>query len=172
MIKRSEALAQRVEQGHNEMIALIESLPDEAWQSHIPGDSRPVGVIIHHVASLLPVETTLFQLLAAGESISGFTTEVVNKLNAQHANENAHATRHDTLALLKQNSAEVVAAIRALSDNELDQAAPVSLHWNAPLTTQYFIEEHPLSHSYKHAAHIREALDLTGLTRQASTPEG
>ena len=48
--------------------------------------------------------------------------------------------------------------IRGRSDAELDRASPVSLHWNAPLTTQYFIEEHPLSHSYEHAAAIRSAI--------------
>jgi hypothetical protein len=45
-----------------------------------------------------------------------------------------------------------------LTDGELDRAAPVSLHWDAPLTTQYFIEGHPLGHAYQHLASIRAAV--------------
>jgi hypothetical protein len=158
MTIRSEALAQRVEQAHHELMTLIENLSDEEWKMPIPGDARPVGVILHHVTSVLPVETTLFKTLAAGNAITDVTLQAVDEMNAQHAVDHANCTREETLALLKRNSPPVLAAIRDLSDAELDRAAPVSLHWNAPLTTQYFIEEHPLSHSYRHATAIRAAL--------------
>ena len=47
---------------------------------------------------------------------------------------------------------------RALSDEELDRAAPISLNADAPLTCQFFIEDHALRHSYHHLARIQEAL--------------
>jgi hypothetical protein len=52
----------------------------------------------------------------------------------------------------------VVDAVRELSDAELGRAATVSLHWDAPLITQYFIEDHPLSHAYHHLVGIRAAV--------------
>lgn len=162
MTKRSEALAQRVEQAHQELMTLLESLSDEDWNTPVPGDKRTVGVLIHHVADVLPVEASLFKTLAAGKAIEGVTIQAVNEMNARHAADHAGCTKGETLALLKRNSANVLAAIRELSDAELDQAAPVSLHWNAPLTSQYFIEEHPLSHGYHHAANIRAALGRPG----------
>jgi hypothetical protein len=53
----------------------------------------------------------------------------------------------------------VVRAIREMSDAELDRAAPVSLHADAPVTAQYLIEDHPLSHAYQHLASIRAAVN-------------
>jgi hypothetical protein len=157
MTKRSEALAQRVEQGHSELVTLIESLSDEEWHAYIPGDTRTVGVVLHHVADVLPVLITLIKMLATGNAITA-TPQDVDALNAKNAMDYAGCTREETLALLKSNSAQMAAAIRELSDAELDQAAPVSLHWDAPLTTQYLIEYHPLRHSYWHAAEIRAVL--------------
>jgi hypothetical protein len=59
---------------------------------------------------------------------------------------------------LASNSAAAAAAIRALSDEELDRAAPISLNSDAPLTCQFFLEDHPVRHSYHHLARIRAAL--------------
>jgi hypothetical protein len=47
---------------------------------------------------------------------------------------------------------------RALSDEELDRAATVSLNADAPLTCQFFLEDHAVRHSYHHLARIRAAL--------------
>jgi hypothetical protein len=45
-----------------------------------------------------------------------------------------------------------------LADEVLDRAAPVSLNGDAPLTAQFFIEDHALRHSWHHLAKIRGAL--------------
>jgi hypothetical protein len=79
-------------------------------------------------------------------------------MNRDHAKENDSVTKETALALLASNSAAAAAAIRALSDAELDRAAPVSLNSDAPLTCQFFIEDHPVRHSYHHLAKIRAAL--------------
>ena len=50
------------------------------------------------------------------------------------------------------------AAIRSLTDAELDQAASVSLNDDAPLTCQFFLEDHAVRHSYHHLAGIRAAV--------------
>ena len=42
--------------------------------------------------------------------------------------------------------------------NQLDRAGAVSLNAGAPLTTQFFIEDHPLRHSWHHLARIRNAV--------------
>jgi hypothetical protein len=117
-----------------------------------------VGVLLHHVASMLPAELDLVRVLAAGKPITGVTVEMVNQINAEHAQEHGDCSQEETLDLLRRNSALVIEGVRALSDEELDRAAPISLHAGAPLTTQYFIEEHPLGHAYQHLASIRETL--------------
>jgi hypothetical protein len=62
--------------------------------------------------------------------------------------------------LLRRNSAAAAEAIRALGDAELDRAATVSLNADAPLTCQFFIEDHALRHSYHHVQRIRAALAM------------
>jgi hypothetical protein len=158
MSRRAEAIAHRVARGHRELIAFVEALSDSAWRAECPADGRTVGVVVHHVASMLPLELDLVKVLAAGQPISGVTLDAVNMINDEHARANANCGKEETLDLLRQNSTLVVETIRVLTDAELDGAAPVSLHWGAPLTAQYFIEDHPLSHAYQHLASIRAAL--------------
>jgi hypothetical protein len=107
---------------------------------------------------MYPVEIQLAQLIAAGQPIVGVTWEAVAAINRDHEEENDAATKPEALALLARNSATAAAAIRALSDEELDRAAPVSLNSDARLTCQFLLEDHAVRHSYHHLAGIRAAL--------------
>lgn len=158
MTTRAEFLAQRVESAHQQLMVFIENCSQDEWRTFIPVEGRSVGTLIHHVVSVLPIEIDLAKTLASGETISDVTIEAVNQMNAQHAQEHPNPTKEETLGLLKANSAQAVAAIREFSEEGLDQAAPNSLHWGAPLTTQYWIEEHPISHGYHHLTSIREVI--------------
>lgn len=62
----ANALAERLEQGANALAAFASGLTDAQWQSRMPGDGRKIGVIVHHVASVYPVEIHLAQVLAEG----------------------------------------------------------------------------------------------------------
>lgn len=156
--RRAERLAERLEQGARSLAALAEGLTDAQWQARIPGDGRKVGVLVHHVANMYPLEIQLAQQLAGGQPISGVTWADVHALNAKHAEENAAVTKDLALDLLRRNSADAAAAIRALSDEQLDCAAAVSLNDDAPLTCQFFLEDHAVRHSYHHLAGIRAVL--------------
>lgn len=158
MGQRSNALADRLEQGAAALAALASSLTDAQWQSRVPKDGRKVGVIVHHVASVYPLEIQLAQTVAGGKPIAGVTYENVAEMNAGHAKDNDTVTKEAALDLLKKNSTAAAAAIRALSDQDLDRAAPVSLNWDAPLTCQFVLEDHAVRHSYHHAGRIRGAL--------------
>jgi hypothetical protein len=107
---------------------------------------------------MYPLEIQLAQALAGGKAIEGVTWDAVNDINAKHAAEHDGVTKEAALDLLRRNSAAAAAAIRALSDAELDKAAPVSLNSDAPLTCQFFIEDHALRHSFHHLAKIRGAI--------------
>jgi hypothetical protein len=118
---------------------------------------------------MYPVEIQLANLLAGGQPITGVAWDAVHKMNRDHATENDRVTREAALALLATNSAAAAAAIRALSDSELDRAAAVSLNSDAPLTCQFFLEDHAVRHSYHHLAGIRAALAArTGAELKAS----
>jgi DinB superfamily len=156
--QRADALAERLEQGASALDALARTLTDAQWQARLPKDGRKIGVVVHHVASMYPIEIQVAQTLAAGNAVTGVTWDVVNEINAGHARENDAVTKEAALDLLRRNSAAAAEAIRALSDNELDRAAPVSLNADAPLTCQFLLEDHAVRHSYHHLARIQAAL--------------
>jgi hypothetical protein len=158
MSQRANALAERLEQGASALAAFAGALTDAQWQTRIPGDGRTVGVIVHHVASVYPLEIQLAQTVAEGKPVADVNWDVVHEMNAKHARDNDVVTKEEALDLLWRNSAAAAAAIRALSDEDLDRAAPVSLNANAPLTCQFVIEDHAVRHSYHHLTRIKAAL--------------
>jgi hypothetical protein len=158
MSHRSEALAARLEAGAAALAAFASTLSEAEWQVCLPKDGRKVGVVVHHVATMYPLEMQLANLLAAGQPVTGVTWDAVATINRDHATENDGISKEAALALLETNSAAAAVAIRAFTDEQLDIAAPVSLNGNAPLTCQFMLEDHAVRHSYHHLAGIRAAV--------------
>jgi len=159
MSRRSESLANRIEEGADALAAFAESLTDAEWHTPQKGnDKRTVGVIVHHVASIYPVEIDLVRVVASGKPIADVTWQGVAELNANHAKDNANAAKADALALLRKNSREAASTVRGLTDQELDQAAPFSLSYGAPMTAQFVVEDHALRHPWHHLSRIRALL--------------
>ena len=155
---RAHALADRLEKGAQTLAAFASTLTDAQWQTVVPKDGRKVGVTVHHVASVYPIEIQLAQTLAGGKPVVGVTWDDVHAMNAGHAKEQANVTKEAALDLLRTNSAAASAAIRALSDEQLDSAAPASLYSEAPITCQFMLEDHAVRHSYHHLARLRAAV--------------
>ncbi|MEZ5421047.1 MAG: DinB family protein [Vicinamibacterales bacterium] len=155
---RAEALALRLEQGARALGAMASDMAQEEWTTRLPGDGRSVGVVVHHVASVYPIEIDLAQRIAKGQAIEGVTMADVDAMNARHAVEQADTTVADAVALLARNSGDAAAAIRALGDEALDRVAPASLYNGAPVSCQFMLEDHAVRHSYHHLAGIARAL--------------
>jgi hypothetical protein len=158
MNPRAEALADILEKGARALDAFASQLSDAEWQTPLPKDGRKVGVVVHHVANMYPLEIDLAQKLAAGGTINDVTWDNVHALNAAHARDNDKVTKEEALALLRTNAKAAAAAIRAMSDKALDMVAPNSLYGNAPLTCQFMLEDHAVRHSFHHLAKIRAAV--------------
>ena len=135
--RRAESLATRFEEGAAGLAVFAEELSDAEWYTLVSAtDRRSVGVVVHHVASMYPMELVVARAIARGRAVSDVTWEVVRQLNAKHARENTQVSKSATLELLRQNSCEAAAAVRVFRDQELDNAAPFSLSFGAPVTAQ------------------------------------
>jgi hypothetical protein len=157
--RRAESLADRIEEGAAGLAAFAEGLSEEEWRAPVSAtDRRSVGLIVHHVASMYPIEIDVARAIASGKAVTDVTWNVVAELNARHAHEQVGVTKAAALELLRRNSREAAAAVRAFTDEELDRAAPFSLSFGAPVTAQFVIEDHALRHSWHHLARIRTAL--------------
>jgi len=159
MSRRAELLADRIEQGAAGLAAYVERLSEAQWRTPASTtDRRSIGVVVHHVASVYPIEVDLARAIATGKPVTDVTWEVVAGLNAKHAEAQATVTKANALELLRRNSHEAAAAVRAFTDDELDNAAPFSLSFGAPVTAQFVIEDHAVRHSWHHLARIRAAV--------------
>ncbi len=159
MSQRANILADRITEGASALEIFAEGLSDHDWQTPVLSDGRTVGVIVHHVASMYPLEIELAQTLASGKPITGATKDVVDQMNAQHAQEHVAVGKQETIDFLHRNSKAAAEVVRTFTDAELDSAAAVSLNADAPLTAQFFIEDHALRHSFHHLALIRMTLN-------------
>jgi hypothetical protein len=158
MKTRAETLATTLETGADALATLAASLTPTEWETRLPRDGRKVGVVVHHVASIYPLEIELAQKLAAGGALTDVTWDGVHEINARHAREYDGVTREEAVSLLRANAAAAAKAIRAMTDAELDQVAPNSMYAGAPLTCQFMLEDHAVRHSFHHLAGIRAAL--------------
>ena len=79
--QRSHALAQRLEDGARALATLASALTDTEWQNRLPKDGRKIGVLVHHVASVYPIEIQLAQTLAAGKPVTGVTWDNVHEMH-------------------------------------------------------------------------------------------
>ena len=66
MSKRTDALADRLEQGARALAAFAGALTEAEWRTRVPKDGRKVGVIVHHVATVYPLEIQLARAIAGG----------------------------------------------------------------------------------------------------------
>jgi len=158
MGRRAEELANRIEQGAAELAAWAKGLTDQQWKVPVPKDGRTVGVTVHHVASMYPIEMDVVSKVASGGTVMDVTWDAVAGINAKHAREHRACSKQEALELLAKNSKAAADAVRKLSDADLDRAAPFSLSYGAPVTAQFVIEDHPLRHPWHHLFRMKNAL--------------
>src|SRR5262245_23708645 len=72
--RRAESLAARIEEGAAGLAAFAEGLSDAEWRTPVSTtDQRFVGVVVHHVASMYPIEIDVARAIAGGRSVSDVT---------------------------------------------------------------------------------------------------
>lgn len=109
--KWASKLANRLLEGANALTQFAEGLSEDEWKTPVIGDGRTIGVVVHHVANVYPLEVELAQLLVNGNPITEATKDAIDEMNADHAKEFALVGKQETIDLLKRNSgnaAEVV----------------------------------------------------------------
>ena len=143
--RRAQELADRLERGARLLILLATRLTEAQWRIRLPRDGRTVGLLVHHVASVYPLEIQLAQAVAAGQPVMGVTLDDIHQMNATHARMYDGVTKAAALDLLRRASAAAAAAIRAMSDEQLDRVALVSMYGNAPVTCQFVLEDRAVS---------------------------
>jgi DinB superfamily len=159
---RSARLADQFEATQESFIGLVESLTVEHWRmrgQNTPevrindeDESRPVGVIAHHVAAN---QDWIMNRIKA--IIEDKPTPPVDfkEINAHHANEHAHATRAEVLALLRDSLPRIAKDLRAIRDHELDKERQLP---SGTMTVQHRIERVLIGHMKSHQGSIEATI--------------
>ena len=154
---RAESLAKQFETKAAELTAVIRGLSDADWKKTTEAEKWSVGVTAHHVAGGHEGILGIVKTLAAGQSIPNFTMDMLHEMNAKHAKEQAGCTKAETLALHEKNAAAAAAAVRGLSDAELDRTGTVLAGMPA-MTTQQVVEAILINHINDHMGSIRKTV--------------
>jgi DinB superfamily len=154
---RAEQLANTFEQACRDFNVLVERLTDAEWKKITTAEKWPVGVVAHHVAQGHAGIMGILQSVAKGQSIPNVTMDMIHDMNAKHAKEHANATKVVTLELLQTNGAKAAAAVRGLSDADLERSGTV-LTGVPPMSAAQVIEGILINHLNEHMGSIRAAV--------------
>lgn len=133
-----EALARRLEEATAAVIAVAEACTDEQWQTVVPEEGRTVGVLFHHIAYPTPLTAGWAMNVAAGNHLLRISRDAADSFNHDHADEYADVGKAETIALLKQVSADAAERLRTLSDEQLARTSPLRL----PFLSIHAVDEH------------------------------
>jgi hypothetical protein len=158
---RGQALATRLEEATETLIAQVESCSEAQWRASAPNEERSVGTMVHHIAVEAPIVAGWGAQVGNGE-IPPITMEIVHAENAAHAAEHASPDKAETLALLRRNTAIAADTLRDLSDAQLDRTVPLPLLGGQPFSAQMIIElvliGHIQGYPHSHLPNIEAAL--------------
>ena len=154
MSMRAESLAKQYEGKAADLTLTLEKLTDADWKKVTTAEKWSVGVTAHHVAGAHEPITGIVKAVAAGQAMPHFTMAMLDEMNAKHARDFAGCTKAETLALHKSGVAAAAAAVRGLSDAQLDKSGTVMTGMPA-MTTQQIIEGILIGHIDEHLGSIR-----------------
>lgn len=151
---RAEALAKQFETKVQEATAILERLSDADWKKTTSAEGWSVGVVAHHMAGGHEAIAALIKTIADGKSAPTLTMDMLNGMNAKHAQEHVNCTKAETLALHKKNAAAAVALVRGLGDTDLDRSGTVLTGMPAMSAAQV-TERALIGHIDEHVGSIR-----------------
>ena len=115
--------AEAIDEARQRLLAFVRECPDDVWRSvPVTGDPRAVGVIADHVAHSYEYLSGWISDIAAGKEVP-VTTELVDDLNAGHADSAVDVTPLQVAAHLRSSGDALIALVGRLEPAhlELDQ---------------------------------------------------
>jgi hypothetical protein len=155
--ERASVIADDLAAANAEVLAFVRSCSDEQWVLTVPGEGWRVGVVLHHIAEGHGQGLHWLESMARGDGVTD-TADEIDRANAAHATRAQDVRPAETIVLLESNGAELEAALRALTDEELDRCAPFGPAGGRELRTVDFAMVAP-RHAREHLAHARGALN-------------
>ena len=155
MGSHGEALAKQLEEQNLGSISLVSGLSDSQWSKLCSSEGWPVGVTAHHAAGSYGPISGMVQAIATRGPLPPITPQLLDQMNAAHAQEFASVSREQTIDLLRQSAAQATGVLRGLSDEQLQQQADL---FGNTVSAEQVAQNFLLGHSREHFASIQAAL--------------
>jgi len=156
MGERANALADTAQKTYDDFASSIQGLPDAQWRGTCASEGWTAAATARHVAQSLPFGLSMARAIADRQPLPPITLDSRDERNAQHAKEHANCSKEEVLGLLRQHAPTVVAAIKGMSDEQLDRSARFEA-MGSDLSTQQAIERILIGHSGMHMGSIKAA---------------
>jgi len=156
MAGKAEALAKQFEAKVQEATGVFDRLSDADWKK-TTSENWTVGVVAHHVANGHEGISGIIKTVASGQSVPGFTMDMLHDMNAKHAKEFANVSKAETIALHKKNAAAAAAVVRDLSDDQLAKSGKV-LAEAPPMSAEQIVTGILINHIDDHFGSIRKTV--------------
>jgi len=154
---KGEALAKQFESKAEDAKAVLEKLTDADWKKTTMAEKWTVGVTAHHLAGSYERVPQIITMIVSGQAMPHFTPQMLDQMNAKHAEENAGCTRAETLALHKKGAATAAATLRNLSDEQLAKSGTVFAGL-PPMTAEQLALRALINHTDEHYGSIRKTI--------------
>jgi len=127
MSQRAGELAAKLEVFRSDIVTFVENCSDDDWGKTCSAEGWSVGVVARHLGASHLGVLDLAKMIVAGKALPELTTEIIDQLNAQHAEKHAGCTRDEVLGILGAKVPEFVQYVAGLSDEDLDRAGYLAL---------------------------------------------
>ena len=154
---KGEALAKQFEAKAEDARTVLEKLTDADWKKTTAAEKWTVAATAHHLASSYERVPQIITTIAAGQSIPNFTPQILDQMNAKHAEEFAGCTKAETLALHKKGTATAAAVLRNLSDEQLATSGTVFAGL-PPMTAEQLAFNALIKHTDEHYGSIKKTI--------------
>ena len=139
MSQRAKEISELIKSFSDNVMAFVESLSDDDWRKVCESEEWPVGATAYHLGAGHFAIFDMAGMIVRGEDLPPLTMDQINAMSDKQAREHADCTKAEAIEALRKNSAEMVAFVAGLTDEELDRKGSMPA-FGGEATTEQLIQ--------------------------------
>ena len=139
MSQRAKEITERIKSFSDNVMAFVEGLSEDDWRKVCKSEEWPVGATAYHLGAGHFAIFDMAGMIVRGEDLPPLTMDQINAMSDKQAREHADCTKAEAIEALRKNSAEMVAFVAGLTDEELDRKGSMPA-FGGEATTEQLIQ--------------------------------
>ena len=158
MSQRAKEISERIKSLSDNVMAFVESLSEDDWRKVCESEEWPVGATAYHLGAGHFAIFNMAGMIVRGEDLPPLTMDQINAMSDKQAREHVDCTKADAIEALRKNSAEMVAFVAGLTDEELDRKGSMPA-FGGEATTEQLIQFVIFESAMRHFDSMRAAVE-------------